>query len=145
MRSLIETRTGDGVFVVAPDYTIVYWDRQAEHLIGCLAEDVIGDPCYDALLGEREGGDPFCGLGCSVMPLAQIGRPVADYDMRVATSAGEKRWVNVSLLSVDSEEGVHSPLAARLPEDARDAGAGARPHTAHQQGPSREGAGGRRS
>lgn len=55
VRSLIEAPTGDGVFVVAPDYTIVYWDRQAEHLTGCLAEDVIGNPCYDALLGEREG------------------------------------------------------------------------------------------
>lgn len=116
VRSLIEAPTGDGVFVVAPDYTIVYWDRQAEHLTGCLAEDVIGNPCYDALLGEREGGDPFCGLGCSVMRLAQIGRPVADYDMRVATSTGEKRWVNVSFLSVDSDEG---PYIVHLLRDSQ--------------------------
>lgn len=115
VRSLIEARTGDGVFVVAPDYTIVYWDRQAEHLTGCLAEDVVGRPCYDAVLGEREGGDPFCGLGCSVMRLAQIGRPVADYDMRVATSAG-KRWMNVSVLSVDSEEG---PYIVHLLRDSQ--------------------------
>lgn len=115
VRSLIEARTGDGVFVVAPDYTVVYWDRQAEHITGRLAEDVVGRPCYDVTLGEREGGDPFCGLGCSVMRLARIGRPVADYDMRVATTGGN-RWVNVSILSLDSGEG---PYIVHLLRDSQ--------------------------
>jgi len=105
VRSLIEARTGDGVFVVAPDYTVVYWDRQAEHLTGCSEEVVVGSPCHEAMLGEREDGEPICGLGCPVMRLAQVGRPVTDHDMRVATSSGGKRWVNVSILSVDSEDG----------------------------------------
>ena len=56
-------------------------------------------------MGEREGGEPFCGYGCSVMRLAQVGRPVSNYDMRVSTPSGKKRWVNVSVLSVASEEG----------------------------------------
>ena len=39
------------------------------------------------------------------MHLAQAGRPVSSYDMRITTRSGEKKWVNVSILSVDSDEG----------------------------------------
>jgi hypothetical protein len=30
IRSLIEARTGDAVFIIGPDYQIVYWDSEAE-------------------------------------------------------------------------------------------------------------------
>jgi PAS domain S-box-containing protein len=114
--SLIEARTGDAVFVVGPDYRIVYWDAEAESLTGLLSEDVVGKRCYDAVLGEGEGGNPFCTYGCSVMHLAQAGRPVSSYDMRISTRSGEKRWVNVSNLTVDSDEG---PYLVHLLRDSR--------------------------
>ena len=105
VRSIVEARTGDAVFVVAPDYRIVYWDEQTQFLTGLSEEQIMGRPCYEAVLGEKEDGRPFCGYGCSIMRLAQVGRPVTNYDMRVSSPAGGKRWVNVSVLSVDSEEG----------------------------------------
>ena len=117
VRSIIEARTGDAVFVVSPDYRIAYWDEQAQFLTGLSAEQIMGKPCYEAVLGEREGGEPFCGYGCSVMRLAQVGRPVTSYDMRVSSHAGKKRWVNVSVLSVDSEEG---PYLVHLLRDAQE-------------------------
>jgi len=104
---LIGARTADAVFVVAPDYRIVHWDHQAEALTGLLAEEIVGRPCYEALRGEREGGGRLCASGCPVMALARVGHAVPSYDMRIETRVGGKRWVNVSVLSVDSEEGTY--------------------------------------
>lgn len=116
VRNLAEARTGDAVFVVAPDYQIVYWDEEAEFLTGYAAEEMIGRRCYEVVLGEREGEEPFCGYGCSVMRLAQVGRPVSNYDMKVSTPSRKKRWVNVSVLSIDSDEG---PYLVHLLRDSQ--------------------------
>lgn len=114
--SVVGARTGDAVFVVGPDYRIVYWDSEAESLTGLLGEEVVGKRCYEVVLGEREGGDPFCTYGCSVMHLARARRPVSSYDMRITARSGQKRWVNVSNLSVDSDEG---PYLVHLMRDSQ--------------------------
>ena len=118
VQSLIEARTGDAVFVVAPDYSIAYWDEQAQFLTGFTAEEMVGRRCYEAILGERESGEPFCSYGCSVMRLAQVGRPITSYDMRVRAPSGEKRWVSVSILSLESEKG---PYLVHLLRDSQKA------------------------
>lgn len=107
IQRIIESRTGDAVFVVAPDYHIAYWDSQAEFFTGIKDEDAVGKPCYEVVLGEREDGERFCSWGCSVMRMSQEGRPVTSYDMQVHSPSGGKRWVNVSTLSIDSEDGVY--------------------------------------
>jgi DNA-binding CsgD family transcriptional regulator len=78
---------------------------------------MVGRRCYEALLGERECGSPVCTDDCPVMRLARVGRPVSSYDMRVAALSGEKRWVNVSILSLDSAEG---PYLVHLLRDAQE-------------------------
>lgn len=103
------------MFVVAPDYSIAYWDEEAEFLTGSSAEEMLGRRCYEAVLGEREGGEPFCSHGCSVMRLAQVGRPISNYDMHVSTTS-QGRWVNVSILSVDSDDG---PYLVHLLRDSQ--------------------------
>lgn len=75
VRSLIEARTGEAVFIVGPDYRIVYWDERLESLTGTLAEEAVGRRCFGVVLGEREGGGTLCARGCSVMHLAQVGQP----------------------------------------------------------------------
>ncbi|ABG05993.1 transcriptional regulator, LuxR family [Rubrobacter xylanophilus DSM 9941] len=121
VRKIVEARTGDAVFVIAPDYRVVYWDEKAEEITGLLSRDVLGRRCYEVVMGEREGGAPFCTYGCSVMHLAQAGRPVSSYDMRITTRSGQKRWVNVSNLSVDSEEGPYLVHLLRDSQGAHDA------------------------
>jgi PAS domain S-box-containing protein len=105
VKTLIEARTGDAVYVVSPDYTIVHWDSRMESLTGVLAEEAIGKPCYEAVMGENEGGEPFCAHGCAVMHLAQEGRPVSSYEMKINTRSGRKRWVSASNLTIETEEG----------------------------------------
>jgi DNA-binding CsgD family transcriptional regulator len=107
IRSFIEYRTGDAVFVVAPDFRIAYWDSRAEFLTSIRAENVVGRPCYEVVLGERENGERFCSWGCSVMRMSQEGRPVTSYDMMIPSPSGTKRWVNVSILSVECDDGVY--------------------------------------
>ena len=81
VRNLIAARTGDAVYVVGPDYSIVHWDAQMESLTGALSEEALGKPCYEAVMGGSEGGNPFCAHGCSVMHLAQAHRSVSSYEM----------------------------------------------------------------
>lgn len=107
VQNIIEYQTGDAVFVIGPDYRIIYWDSRAEFLTGLRAEDVLDRPCYEVILGEREGGERFCSWGCSVMRMSQEGRPVLSYDMKIHSPSGGKRWVNVSTLSIECDEGIH--------------------------------------
>lgn len=116
IQRIIESRTGDAVFVVAPDYHVAYWDSRAEFFTGIAAEDAVGKPCYEVVLGEREGGERFCSWGCSVMRMSQEGRPVTSYDMQVQSPSGGKRWVSVSILSIDDEDG---PYIVHLMRDAQ--------------------------
>jgi DNA-binding CsgD family transcriptional regulator len=76
-----------------------------EDLSGVLSEEALGKACYEAVMGEAEGGRPFCAHGCSVMHLAQEGRPVSSYEMRIRTRSGRKRWVSASNLTIETEEG----------------------------------------
>lgn len=90
IRSLIEARTGDAVFVAGPDYRISHRDREATFLTGIRSEDVLGKHCYEVVFGEREDGGSFCTNGCSVMRFAHAGSPVSSYDMRVSFESDEE-------------------------------------------------------
>src|ERR671911_1860266 len=116
VRTLLEGRTGDAVYVVGPDYTIVHWDQNMESLSGVLSEEALGKPCFETVMGESEGGQPFCAHGCSVMHLAQEGRPVSSYEMKIRTRSGRKRWVSASNLTVKTEEG---PYLVHLLRDSQ--------------------------
>jgi len=113
---LLEARTGDAVYVVGPDYTIVHSDQNMESLSGVLSEEALGKPCYEAVMGESEGGEPLCAHGCSVMHLAQAHQPVSSYEMRIKTRSNEKRWVSVSNLTVETEKG---PFLVHLLRDSQ--------------------------
>ena len=115
VKALIEARTGDAVYVVGPDYKIVHWDEQMESLTGVLSEEAAGKPCYAAVMGEREDGGPFCAHGCAVMHLARAHRPVSSFEMRIRTRSGDRRWVSVSNLSLETEEG---PFLVHLLRDS---------------------------
>jgi PAS domain S-box-containing protein len=116
VKTLIEARTGDAVYVVGPDYTIVHWDQRMESLSGVLSEEALGKPCYETVMGEGEGGQPFCAHGCSVMHLARAHQPVSSYEMRIRTRSGQKRWVSASNLTLETEEG---PYLVHLLRDSQ--------------------------
>lgn len=116
VRALTEARTGDAVYVVGPDYSIVHWDQNMESLSGVISEEALGKPCYETVLGEGEGGQPFCAHGCSVMHLARAHQPVSSYEMRIRTRSGQKKWVSASNLTIETEEG---PYLVHLLRDSQ--------------------------
>jgi len=71
IESFIEARTADAMFVVGPDYRIAHWDARAESLTGFLAEEMVGELCYEVVQGECEGGNSLSKQLCSMMRLAQ--------------------------------------------------------------------------
>jgi PAS domain S-box-containing protein len=97
--------TADAVFVVDPECHIVYWDARAESLTGLLAEEMVGEHCYDVLSGEGEDGTSFCARVCSAVRLARAGQPASGYEVRVFTRSGGERWVGVSSLAVPTKGG----------------------------------------
>lgn len=115
VEALIGARTADAVFVVDPEYRIVYWDALAESLTGVMSEEAMGKTCHEMLSSECEGGS-FCAKECTVMRLARLGEAPPGYEMRVSTRWGQKRWVSVSVLSVASEEG---PYLIHLMRDSQ--------------------------
>jgi PAS domain S-box-containing protein len=121
VKTLIEARTGDAVYVVGPEYSIVHWDEQMESLTGVLSEEAVGKPCYEAVMGEREDGGPFCAHGCTVMHLARAHRPVSSFEMRIWTRSGERRWVSVSNLTLETEEGSYLVHLLRDAQGTHDA------------------------
>jgi len=121
VRTLIAARTGDAVFVVGPDYSVVHWDSRMESLTGTLSEEALGRPCYEAIMGEREDRGTLCAHGCSVMHLARAHRPVSSFEMRIKTRSGEGRWVSVSNLTVESAEGVYLVHLLRDSQGTHDA------------------------
>jgi PAS domain S-box-containing protein len=121
VKTLTEARTGDAVYVVGPDYEIVHWDEHMESLTGVLSEEALGKPCYEAAMGEREDGGPLCAHGCSVMHLAQAHRPVSNFEMRIRTRSGERRWVNVSNLTIETDEGPYLVHLLRDTQGTHDA------------------------
>ena len=90
---------GDGAFVIDEDLRIVYWNRAAEVLLGFDGEDVIGQFCYQLLRGCDEGAHLICGARCRVAKLTLKSRPVPNYDIRVTTKQGDKRWLNMSVFA----------------------------------------------
>ena len=66
-------------------------------------------------MGESEGGRLLCAHGCAVMHLAQERRAVSSFDMRISTRMG-RRWVSVSNLTVETEDG---PYLVHLLRDAQ--------------------------
>jgi DNA-binding CsgD family transcriptional regulator len=121
VETLVEARTGDAVYVVGPEYRIVHWDERMESLTGVLSEEALENPCYDAVMGEREDGGPFCAHGCSVMHLARAHRPVSSFEMRIRTRSGDKRWVSVSNLTLETEAGPYLVHLLRDSQGAHDA------------------------
>lgn len=121
VEALSEVRADDAVSVVGPDYRVIRWDRRAEFLTGLSRGEVVGKPLYEVVAGEREDGAPFCGCGCSVMELARSGRSVPSHEARLYSPSGKQRWVSVTVLVVDAEEGPYLILLLRDSQRTHDA------------------------
>jgi PAS domain S-box-containing protein len=89
----------DGAFVVDEELRVQFWNRAAEEITGFGEGDVLGKKCYQILRGHDEERRLICKACCQVAELALKSEPVSDYDIRTHTDNGDKRWLNMSVLS----------------------------------------------
>lgn len=115
MLSALE-RTGDGVFAVDQDERIIFWNRNAERILGYKAADVIGRRCFDIIAGSELPVHPICSADCDVLECARKGRAVSNYDVPTRTATGDPRWLNVSII-VLAGRSKRSNLAVHLFRD----------------------------
>lgn len=89
----------DGAFVINEDLEVVFWNQAAESILGFDRNDVAGRYCYQILKGYDEGQYLICRAKCQVAKLAMDSKPVPNYDIHVRTKEGDRRWLNMSVLS----------------------------------------------
>lgn len=109
--------TADGVFVIDEDQNIIYWNQSAQKILGYTSSDVMGQSCFKILCGCDDKGHAFCHHNCGVRAAAVAGKTVTNYDLATRTKSGEMRWINVSILTVFSEND-SNPVVVHLFRDA---------------------------
>jgi diguanylate cyclase (GGDEF)-like protein/PAS domain S-box-containing protein len=75
LRTTVETLT-DGVYFVAPDREIKYWNQGAERITGYRAGDVVGHHCFENILDHVDAeGNSLCMTDCPLAATIKDGRP----------------------------------------------------------------------
>jgi PAS domain S-box-containing protein len=96
-------RSGDALFALEPDLTVVAWNRAAEELTGISADEAIGRQCWELLAGRNEQGALVCHPGCSTARLAGEGWPVSCQDLVIKSREG-RRPVELATVAVHDGE-----------------------------------------
>ena len=88
--------TADASFAVDGAGTVVAWNDACAARLGAALSAALGRRCGE-LLGAVDEAGPVCGSDCCVLRAARTGRPLANFDVQVKTTAGVK-WCNISVL-----------------------------------------------
>jgi PAS domain S-box-containing protein len=97
-------RAGDGAFVIGGDGCIVLWNRAAQKILGYSARDVLGKPCCEIFAGRDDRDNRLCHQGCHVTTLVKLGESVQNFDMQTRSKAGERVWINISILALPNDQ-----------------------------------------
>jgi PAS domain S-box-containing protein len=119
MSEMIETLKGaaDGAFVVDQNLRIKFWNKSAQKVLGFSNDDVVGQLCFHILQGCDGEKRLICEEYCQVAKLALKAEPVTDYDIRARTNHGDKRWLNMSIITTKMSENGHKKLIIHLFRD----------------------------
>ncbi len=103
-----------GAVVMSIDQTILFWNREAERMLGYRPSQVIGRRCFEASSGPfGEGLTPECVQGCPSMRALRSGRVPTAMSMPLRTASGQRRMMNLTPMVVATEN-ADSPLLVHL-------------------------------
>lgn len=111
-------QSADGAFVIDEDQRIVFWNQAAQELLGYKAEEVVGQPCYEIIMGCDDQSNEICRHNCRVSARSLAGKSVSNYDAAVQTKSGQRQWINVSTLVIPAADDNGTPLIVHLIRDA---------------------------
>ena len=92
------SRATDAVFAVDHQMRVVYWNLAAERVFAVDARAALGRRCDEIVAGYESTGVVLCAPDCRVMGCARRGRAPETYDLVRTGSAGERQWLNVSIV-----------------------------------------------
>ncbi len=90
--------TADAAFTVDEQGVVCSWNRAAEKLFGFPAASVLNKSCAQLFQGRGTLGNVVCKEDCSVLQCAAAGRGIENYDLEIKSRAGQRLWVNVSII-----------------------------------------------
>ncbi len=108
------SNTADGAFIIDKDQRIVFWNQAAQKILGYTPDEAIGRLCYDVLRGRNDKGRMTCRTDCRITTTALSGEVVANYDTCARTRSGKVRWINVSTLTVPSNDNSNHSMIVHL-------------------------------
>jgi PAS domain S-box-containing protein len=97
--------TADGLFVTDERQRVRVWSSAAQRMLGYTPEDILGQPCYGAIMGRRPEGHPVCSLSCPVTRNARRGRGTAAYEVTAQAKDGTPRYLTNSVLVIQGRRG----------------------------------------
>jgi PAS domain S-box-containing protein len=108
--SLDETWLGriaatDALFVTDDKQRVRAWSAAAQRLLGYSAAEVVGQLCYDVVMGSRPDGHPVCGTSCPVTRNARRGRGTASYPVTAVARDGSQRYLDNTVLVLERPRG----------------------------------------
>ena len=93
-----------GAYAVDLDQTVVFWNSQAEQILGYEAHDVLGRKCYEVVRGlALDGETPVCIQNCPGIIAARCAQIPPMAHVRVQCASGENKRVTVIPLVATDE------------------------------------------
>ena len=94
----------DGVYVLGPDHTIVYWSAGAERITGYAPDEVVGRRCDEDILVHTDlNGTRLCTGGCPLHDCVDTGREQSIREVFLRRKSGERLAVYVKTTAFEVE------------------------------------------
>ena len=106
--------TADGAFAVDMNLKIVHWNKAAQDILGFEKSETIGHSCHQILQGLDESQRLICTTFCRVARSVSRREPVANYNILTLTKNGERRWLNMSIITHRAENKDGNPFILHL-------------------------------
>jgi len=106
--------TADGAFVSNGEHRIIFWNKQAEHILGYPSSEVMSRPCNEVMCGRDRSGNLVCQSNCMEIGAARRGDPIPTHDLLVRAADGRVIWLNVSNLFIPSTSEAKPPTIVHL-------------------------------
>jgi PAS domain S-box-containing protein len=124
----------DAVFATDRQERIIFWNAQAQRLLGYESDEVLGKLCATALSGCDVFGNRYCSESCPVTRIAIRGESVRQFGLQLKARDGRTVTTDVSILHLAVRAPDHFVLVHTLTPRER-AGAPAEPEAAPETPP----------
>jgi DNA-binding CsgD family transcriptional regulator len=95
----------DALFVTDDKQRVRAWSNAAQRMLGYSSDQVVGQLCYDVVMGSRPDGHPVCGTSCPVTRNARRGRGTASYPILAVARDGSPRYLDNTVLVIERPGG----------------------------------------